>query len=76
MSTNVTPSPNSTYLPCAPNGSINLTKSDELSPVNYWDCGRQYGQYYAKKNSAISLKSSPILVFAIFFLFIGQAFGL
>lgn len=67
------PSANSTFLPCAPGGSIDLTNSGNLTAENYWDCGRQYGQYYAKKNFANSMKSSPLLVISIFFLFIGQA---
>jgi len=51
------PSPNSTYIPCGGVGSINPENSTDLLPVDYWDCGRQYGQYYST-NLGVNLKPS------------------
>lgn len=76
MSANVARSPNSTYLPCDPNGAINLTRSTDLLPIHYWDCGWQNARYDVNENSAINVKSSRLLAIAMFVLFIGQAFGL
>lgn len=68
------PSPNSTYLPCRPDSWINLTRSYDLDPVNYWDCGRQYGQYYGRKNASVNLKPTSMYVLIVFILCIGKAF--
>lgn len=67
-------SPNSTYLPCGFDGSINLTRSPDLSPNNYWDCGRQYGQYSAKKNAAVNLKPTSMYALIVLMLCIGKVF--
>lgn len=68
--------PSSDTLPCGLGGYINLTKSPDLLPVHFWDCGRQYGGSPVKNNAAISLNSPHIFTIVVFFLFILQAFAL